>query len=370
MCQSNSYDEWQCNSVVTGCQWDDANLKCLSTVGANPCDGSGSVNSYPDDATFCPSWAKYKICSNMYYETSCNAAAECVYENDNCKPAYTASDVDVMQLQSYEFDSSTCSFSSANACDQAGCRWHDFYDSCDLSLDHKEQQLAAAGIPDGAASWILIKDGHAQQECYGRDQASCENLSPMCLFHTECYADYDLYGSWLVISACQSAMSSDMSLLDAAANANYQIFDGVAQLETWMTTGTYSPSAAAFCDAWRESKVCSGSMSQNDQATCESYSSAYGCTWGESPWEEGMMTCLNSDGGFGESDYLMSILIWYDSIVTRATNCHSVDGTEESCNQQASDCDYVLHPSGKVIARRNSCAVWKSWRMLAFPRTP
>ena len=345
VCQSNSYDEWQCNSVVTGCQWDDANLKCLSTVGPNPCDGSGSVNSYPDDATFCPSWAKYKICSNMWNEASCNAAAECVYENDNCKPAYTASDVDVMQLQSYEFDSSTCSFSSANACDQAGCRWDDFYDSCVLTLDHKEQELAAAGVPDGAASWILMNDGHAQLECYGRDQASCENLSPMCLFHTECYADYYLYGSWLVISACQSAMSSDMSLLDAAANANHEIFDGVAQLETWMTTGAYSPSAAAFCDAWRESKVCSGSMSQNDQATCESFSSAHGCTWGETPWSEGMMTCLNSDGRFGESDYLMSIWIWYDSIVTRATNCHLLHGTEESCNQQASDCDYVLYPS-------------------------
>ena len=51
-----------------------------------------------------------------------------------------------------------------------------------------------------------------------------------------------MYESWLVIEACQSAMSSDMSLLDAAANANHEIFDGVAQLETWMTTGTYSPS--------------------------------------------------------------------------------------------------------------------------------
>ena len=122
-----------------------------------------------------------------------------------------------------------------------------------------------------------------------------------------------------------------------------------------MTTGTYSPSAAAFCDAWRESKVCSGSMSQNDQATCESFSSAHGCTWGESPWEEGMMTCLNSDGGFGESDYLMSIWIWYDSIVTRATNCHLVDGTEESCNQQASDCDYVLYPSGEGTGTFGVC---------------
>ena len=67
------------------------------------------------------------------------------------------------------------------------------------------------------------------------------------------------------------------------------------------------------------------------------------------------MTCLNSDGEFGDSDYLMSIWSWYDSIVTRATNCHSVDGTEESCNQQASDCDYVLHPSGEGTGTIGVC---------------
>ena len=230
VCQSNSYDEWQCNSVVTGCQWDETNYKCVSTVGPNPCDGSGSVNSYPNDATFCPSWAKYEICSSIGEEASCNAAAECEYANDNngppCRPAYTASEVDISQLpNNYQFDYGVCSGGSADSCTSEGCRW--VVDGggsyCQLTLDAKRQQLATASIPDVIAGYILTQ-GHVQSECAGRDQTSCDNLSPMCTSSSDGASSYchsePAYASWLVIEGCQSAMSSDMSLL-TAANANY-----------------------------------------------------------------------------------------------------------------------------------------------------
>ena len=77
-------------------------------------------------------------------------------------------------------------------------------------------------------------------------------------------------------------MSSDMALLDAAANANQIIYDGVAQMEGWATGQLYFPSTAAVCDAWRDTKVCGGDAHRYDQTVCESLSSAYGCTWGDS----------------------------------------------------------------------------------------
>ena len=149
-----------------------------------------------------------------------------------------------------------------------------------------------------------------------------------------CNSQY-VYESWLVIEGCQSAMSSDMALLDAAANANHIIYDGVAQMEVWATGQLYFPSTAAVCDVWRDTKVCGGDAHRYDQTVCESLSSAYGCTWGENE-----MMCLNAEGyPHGQSNYLDFLWMSYNDM----TNCdqhHDLD----SCNTD-SDCVYLDFPT-------------------------
>ena len=108
----------QINTVISGCTIADSDgtpvaqkagsdgnicpaVSGVEQGGANPCDGSGSVNSYPDDAAFCPSWAKHRICSHYYDQDQCAAAAGCEYDANTvtCTPVYTTSDFNFTKFQ-------------------------------------------------------------------------------------------------------------------------------------------------------------------------------------------------------------------------------------------------------------------------------
>ena len=279
-----------------------------------------------------------------------------------CTPVYATSDFNFTQLdnsyQYYDFGSSVCTGTSAASCDSEGCRWvadpYTGYSACELTLDAKKQLLADDSIPDAVAGWILTKDySNIVSECTGRDQTSCDNLHPLCSFRTEddgtsrCSTSDSshLYETWMIISACQSAMSSDMSLLDAAANlGDFMIFDGVAQIAAWGSGEAYFLSTAAFCDAWREAEVCGGTDVRNDQTKCQSSSSAYGCSWGE-PYGigSGDFECLGPEGNFHHGPSIFDrVFAWYQwSILKNVTDCDMYNHDADSCNMHSSDCAYV-----------------------------
>ena len=390
VCEGHGYDESEC-TAITGCQWDStsgAAGECWSAVGPNPCDsqssgrrllaedGTGAARrraralltshpEYPEDAAFCPSWAKYRICANHGNGPDhCASAAGCEYSPNTgmCTPVYATSDFNFTQLdnsyQYYDFGSSVCTGTSAASCDSEGCRWvadpYTGYSACELTLDAKKQLLADDSIPDAVAGWILTKDySNIVSECTGRDQTSCDNLHPLCSFRTEddgtsrCSTSDSshLYETWMIISACQSAMSSDMSLLDAAANlGDFMIFDGVAQIAAWGSGEAYFLSTAAFCDAWREAEVCGGTDVRNDQTKCQSSSSAYGCSWGE-PYGigSGDFECLGPEGNFHHGPSIFDrVFAWYQwSILKNVTDCDMYNHDADSCNMHSSDCAYV-----------------------------
>ena len=141
-----------------------------------------------------------------------------------------------------------------------------------------------------------------------------------------------------------------MSLLDAAANADNTIFDGVAQIAAWASGQAYFPSTAAFCDAWNKAEVCGGTDVRHDQTKCQSHSSAYGCGWGEpSGYGSGNTVCLDSEGaeaGFEHSPYFWEVFNWYEtSILREVTDC-GVYSDADSCNMHSSDCVYLPMDGG------------------------
>ena len=218
------YDESECLNI-TGCQWmrpvalpasagprsaptravvDPAGVVCslktapaarvgaVKLLRAHAARARALLNTYPEDAAFCPSWAKYRICSHYWNQDQCTAAAECEYDANNgmCTPVYTTSDFNFTQLQDsyqhYDFGSSVCTGTSAESCDSEGCRWvadgGTGYPPCRLTLDGKKQQLADDNIPDAVAGWILTGHGNIDFECPGRDQTSCDDRHPLCSF--------------------------------------------------------------------------------------------------------------------------------------------------------------------------------------------
>ena len=174
-------------------------------------------------------------------------------------------------------------------------------------------------------------------EGHGYDESECLNITGCQWDATsgsagECWSavgsnpcDYQSGGRRLLAKDGTGGASRRRSLLRAPRRARALL-------------NTYSfPTADEICDAWRDSKVCGGHAHTNDQTACESYPSAYGCTWGENPWDpDGGMRCLNAEGlPYGNSDIVNSVWSSYNDM----TNCYQHHDLD-SCNTD-SDCFYT-----------------------------